>query len=195
MRIRIEGEEAELAAKALEAARQILRALESYEPQLSKAVQLLDSLSKAEEAPAPKRRFRFHVRDERALSKGVAEWTTASQYGQRAVDTGSSGPNYKYKVPIPKAAAVEDIGQMRTSMESLVEDLHESPRPARNREDYYFRDGKAFPVYGARDYHLAAHAFWDEELDPHLIELANERAQQREANSEIDPWVVAEREP
>ena len=193
MRIRIDGDEAELTAKAFEAACQVLRALQPYEPQLAKALDALVEVVEKSQVPA-KRRPRFHVRDEQALSKGVAEWTTSSQYGQRAVDTGSSGPNYKYKVPIPKAAAVDDIGLMRTSMESLVGDLHESPRPSRNREDYHFKDGKAFPVYGARDYHLAAHAFWDEELDPTLIELANQRIAERAANSEIDPWVLPERE-
>lgn len=189
MRIRIDGEEQELVEKALIAAQRILKSLASYDARLLPACEVLDDTLAKSLNPPTKPKQRFHVRDERTLSKGVADWTTSSQYGNRAVDTGSSGPNYRYKVPIPQSAAPEDVGKMRSSMEALVEDLHESPRPARSREDYYFRDGKAFPVYGARDYHLAAQAFWDEDfVDLRLVALANERVQQRAENEQIDPW-------
>lgn len=193
MRIRIEGDEHELVEKALVAAQRVIEALALHDQRLEPVRALMDATLEKSMTPRTKPRLRFHVRDERTLSKGVADWTTSSQYGNRSVDTGSSGPNYKYKVPIPQSAAVEDMGKMRTSMESLVEDIHESPRPTRNREDYYFRDGKTFPVYGARDYHLAAQAFWDEDMvDPALVALAEQRVRERAENDQVDPWKFPE---
>ena len=189
MRIRIEGDEQELVEKALVAAQRVLAALAAHDERLAPVCALLDTTLEKSLAPRPKPRHRCHVRDERTLAQGVADWTTSSQYGNRSVDTGSSGPNYRYKVPIPQSAAIDDIGKMRASMEALVEDIHESPRPARDREDYYFRDGKTFPVYGARDYHLAAQAFWDEDIvDPRLAALAEQRVNERAENEQIDPW-------
>lgn len=193
MRIRIEGEEHELVEKALVAAQRVIEALAIHDERLAPVRALLDVTLEKSISPKTKSRQRFHIRDERSLLKSVADWTVDSQYANRSVDTGSSGPNYRYKVPIPQSASTEDVGKMRTSMEMLVSDLHESPRPSRNREDYYFRDGKTFPVYGARDYHLAAHAFWDDDIiDPALVALAEQRVAERAENDYVDPWKFPE---
>jgi hypothetical protein len=193
MKVRIEGTEEEMASKALAAAKSVLRALVEHDPRLEKALDALEEPEDVEKAQTKKPRLRFHVRDERTLSKNVADWTVGGHFGNRSVDTGSSGPNYKYKVPIPAAVAQVDVGKTREAMEQLVDNLLDDNRRMRNREDYYFRDGKSFPVYGAREYHLAAHAFWEDDVvDEALRELATIRAEERKESVAIDPFIAQE---
>ncbi len=193
MKVRIEGTEEEMASKSLAAAKHVLKELSAHDPRLLKALQALDERDEMEKAEVKKPRPRFHVRDERTLSKNVAGWTVGGHYDNRSVDTGSSGPNYKYKVPIPAAATTVDVGKTREAMEQLTEHLLDDNRRIRNREDYYFRDGKSFPVYGAREYHLAAQAFWEDDVvDEALRELATIRAEERKESVAIDPFIAQE---
>lgn len=133
----------------------------------------------------------------RATTDGMVKKLEASNVtshlGDRAVVTGTSGPNIVWGSPTPPESAYVDPTVMRDVLEDRVEHMDEQPQFRLDRRVYNFRDFDNTPVHPLPYEQLSAVALLYEPSDAEIADhrqALQQRLDTRAAASEIDPKLL-----